>query len=77
MDMAAGIDRMNKVLTWRSKDTVLRSVSPSRRWKLPSTPSTSALSAARPASSVTPLVSGTASPASALLRKYIYIQGQA
>lgn len=51
------------------KDTVLPSVSPSRRWKLPSTPSTSALSAERPASSATPSVSGTASPASVPLRK--------
>lgn len=51
------------------KGTVPRSESPSRRWKSPSTPSTRAPSAERPLSSVTPSVSGTASLATALLRK--------
>lgn len=59
----------NGQLTAVFKDTVLPSVSPSRRWKSPSTPDTSALSAERPPSSVTLSVSGTASLASALLRK--------
>lgn len=59
----------NSQLTAVLKDTVLPSVSPSRRWKSPSTPDTSAPSAERPPSSVTPSVSGTASLASAPLRK--------
>lgn len=59
----------NSQLTAVLKDTVLPSVSPSRRWKSPSTPDTSAPSAERPPSSVTLSVSGTASLASALLRK--------
>ena len=44
-------------------DTVPPSESKSRRWKSPSTPDMSALSAARPPLRDTPLASGTARPA--------------
>lgn len=60
----------NSKLTAAFKDTVLPSESPSRRWRSPSTPDTSAPSAARPLSSATLSASGTASLASAPLRKF-------